>query len=267
MNSWLFGNSGLTPKSNPVPTPYKVVPQGNTPTARVSVAKPVATTPKKSRSAGKAPNPVAALPASPAVTGLTLDMPGAGWAAPMALPMAAMGGDVGMANAVVSTFPNIQFGMPELAPPVAAVDPAPDMAQTFGYAPPVAPAPNAWEAFTGALGGLAGKLTPDWLASPVEALRGSGAFDAIDPATKSVTRGWLSPVFQGAQALGGLYLGKKNYDLAKDQADFQKAAYAANYANQMKTLNMDMEDRQRVRAASSKRAEDVDSYMKRNRVM
>lgn len=126
---------------------------------------------------------------------------------------------------------------------------------------------DLWQAFTGAIGGAADKVLPDWVSSPIDALKRSGAFDSTDPATKAVKSGWLGPVTSFAKGLGELYLGKKTYDLAKDQANFQKQAYLTNYTNQVQAMNRDLEDRQRVRAAGSTKAESVDSYMSRNRVI
>jgi hypothetical protein len=126
---------------------------------------------------------------------------------------------------------------------------------------------DLWQAFTGAIGGVADKVLPDWVSSPIDALKRSGAFDSTDPATKAVKSGWLGPVTAFTKGLGELYLGKKTYDLAKDQANFQKQAYLTNYANQVQSMNRDLEDRQRVRAAGSTKAESVDSYMSRNRVI
>lgn len=126
---------------------------------------------------------------------------------------------------------------------------------------------DLWQAFTGAIGGAADKILPDWVSSPIDALKRSGAFDSTDPATKAVKSGWLGPVTSFAKGLGELYLGKKTYDLAKDQANFQKQAYLTNYTNQVQAMNRDLEDRQRVRAAGSTKAESVDSYMSRNRVI
>lgn len=126
---------------------------------------------------------------------------------------------------------------------------------------------DLWQAFTGAIGGVADKVLPDWVSSPIDALKRSGAFDSTDPATKAVKSGWLGPVTAFTKGLGELYLGKKTYDLAKDQANFQKQAYLTNYANQVQATNRDLEDRQRVRAAGSTKAESADSYMSRNRVI
>lgn len=126
---------------------------------------------------------------------------------------------------------------------------------------------DLWQAFTGAIGGAVDKVLPDWVSSPIDALKRSGAFDSTDPATKAVKSGWLGPVISFTKGLGELYLGKKTYDLAKDQANFQKQAYLTNYTNQVQATNRDLEDRQRVRAAGSTKAESVDSYMSRNRVI
>mgnify|MGYP000665068719 FL=1 len=83
---------------------------------------------------------------------------------------------------------------------------------------------------------------------------------------KLETLGWGMPALQGLSSLGNLYLGMKNYGLAKDQLRTQKDQFNMNYNNQRQLLNTQMEDRQRTEAGGSSKAESVDSYMARNRI-
>lgn len=89
----------------------------------------------------------------------------------------------------------------------------------------------------------------------------------INPETgKMETLGWGMPALQGLSSLGNLYLGMKNYGLAKDQLRTQKEQFNMNYNNQKQLLNTQMEDRQRTEAGGSSKAESVESYMARNRI-
>lgn len=89
----------------------------------------------------------------------------------------------------------------------------------------------------------------------------------INPETgKMETMGWGMPVLQGLSSLGNLYLGMKNYGLAKDQLRTQKDQFNRNYENQKQLLNTRMEDIQRTEAGGSSKAESVESYMARNRI-
>ena len=68
-----------------------------------------------------------------------------------------------------------------------------------------------------------------------------------------------------ASGLGNLWMGMKNYGLAKDQLAFQKDAYAKNYAAQKQTTNASLEDRQRARVAANPAAYvSVSDYMAKN---
>lgn len=89
----------------------------------------------------------------------------------------------------------------------------------------------------------------------------------IDAETgKMQTMGWGMPALQGLSSLGNLYLGMKNYGLAKDQLRTQKDQFNRNYENQKQLLNTRMEDIQRTEAGGSSKAESVESYMARNRI-
>lgn len=80
-------------------------------------------------------------------------------------------------------------------------------------------------------------------------------------------QGWGGLALGAAQGLGSLYLGMQQYNLAKDSLATSKAQFERNFANQVKTTNTNLEDRQRARVASNGGAyESVDSYMNKNRV-
>lgn len=74
----------------------------------------------------------------------------------------------------------------------------------------------------------------------------------------------------GLEALGGiagLYMGMKQYNMAKKQMEQNHQAFKKNFNAQAQTLNTSMEDRQRARIASNPNAyESVDSYMNKNRI-
>ncbi len=89
----------------------------------------------------------------------------------------------------------------------------------------------------------------------------------INPETgKMETLGWGMPALQGISSLGNLYLGMKNYGLAKDQLRTQREQFNMNYNNQKQLLNTQMEDKARARASGNHNAESVESYMARNRI-
>lgn len=80
-------------------------------------------------------------------------------------------------------------------------------------------------------------------------------------------QGWGGLAIGGAQALGGLYLGMKQYNLAKDSLAFQKDAFAKNFETQKNLTNAQLEDRQRARVASNSAAyQSVGDYMNKNGV-
>lgn len=79
--------------------------------------------------------------------------------------------------------------------------------------------------------------------------------------------GVLPTVLGGLDALSGAIMGFQNYNLAKDQLAFQKQAYEANMANQVKMTNAQLRDRQAARHAANPQAyESADSYMAKNEV-
>ena len=80
-------------------------------------------------------------------------------------------------------------------------------------------------------------------------------------------QGVLGPVMAGAQALGSLYMGMKQYGLAKDTLAANKAQFERNFDAQRRTTNAALEDRQRARVASNPGAyQSVGDYMNQNEV-
>lgn len=81
---------------------------------------------------------------------------------------------------------------------------------------------------------------------------------------------WMDIGKFGLNALGGIgsmFMGMKQYGLAKDALTASKEQFQKNYAAQRQTLNTQLEDRQRARVASNPGAyESVGSYMDKNRI-
>ena len=81
------------------------------------------------------------------------------------------------------------------------------------------------------------------------------------------TQGWGGLALGGAQALGSLYMGMQQYNLAKDTLANNKAQFERNFAAQKTTTNASLEDRQRARVASNAGAyQSVGDYMNQNGV-
>jgi len=79
--------------------------------------------------------------------------------------------------------------------------------------------------------------------------------------------GWGNMALGGIKTLGGLYMGKKQLDMAKDQLDFQKKAFEKNYAAQRQRTNTQLRDRQKRRAYERPDYyRSVGEYMKENEV-
>ena len=88
---------------------------------------------------------------------------------------------------------------------------------------------------------------------------------ALSDGTK--TLGAVSPILQGAGALGNLWMGMQNYGLAKDSLKEGKRQFDLNYGAQRDSVNTQMEDRQKARYASNPNFyESPESYMDRNRI-
>ena len=82
-----------------------------------------------------------------------------------------------------------------------------------------------------------------------------------DPSSGYRSSGWGNTALGGAAALGNLYMGMKNYGLAKDSLALQKDQYAKNYAANMKLTNAQLADRQARRVQENPNAMGVSEYM------
>lgn len=120
--------------------------------------------------------------------------------------------------------------------------------------------------------GVMGDLSK-YLTGSMPALKTPGMFDGMKDfmggfagtrnADGSGTTGWGMPAISAAQGLMNAFMGMKNYGLAKDQFNFSKDMAQKNLANQTKTVNSQLEDRQRARVAANPTAyQSVDAYMK-----
>lgn len=79
--------------------------------------------------------------------------------------------------------------------------------------------------------------------------------------------GWGGLAIGGAQALSGAFMGMKQYQLAQEALSENKRQFSLNFDNQRKTVNTELEDRQRARVASSPSAyQSVGDYMQKNGV-
>jgi hypothetical protein len=79
--------------------------------------------------------------------------------------------------------------------------------------------------------------------------------------------GWGGLAIGGAQALTGAFMGAKQYQLAQEALSENKRQFQLNYDNQRKTVNTELEDRQRARVASNAGAyQSVGDYMAKNGV-
>jgi hypothetical protein len=80
-------------------------------------------------------------------------------------------------------------------------------------------------------------------------------------------QGWGGLALGAATGLGQLYLGMQQYNLAKEALANSKSQFERNFANQVKTTNTNLEDRQRARVASNAGAyQSVGDYMAQNGV-
>lgn len=100
----------------------------------------------------------------------------------------------------------------------------------------------------------------------------AGAAPATDPnffqrmagwtaADGTVNNGWGGMALGAASALGNLWMGAKQLNLAKDSLRENKRQFNLNYENQRKLTNNQLSDRQAARVAASPNAQSVSSYM------
>lgn len=74
-------------------------------------------------------------------------------------------------------------------------------------------------------------------------------------------QGVLGPAIQGAGALASLFMGMKQYNLAKEQLAFQKDSFNKQYAANQSLTNSRLEDRQNRRVQENPNATGVAEYM------
>lgn len=81
------------------------------------------------------------------------------------------------------------------------------------------------------------------------------------------TDGWGGMALGVGQGLAGAFMGAKQYQLAQDALKENKRQFSLNFENQRKTVNTELQDRQRARVASNPGAyQSVSEYMKQNGV-
>lgn len=108
--------------------------------------------------------------------------------------------------------------------------------------------------------GNIGERIGDWA-------RNSGFINTRDPISGQMGHGWGGLALGAGQALMNALMGMRQYGLAKRQFEFQKNAWNQNMANQRKTVNTQLEDRQRARVAANPTAyQSVGEYMNQNRL-
>ena len=74
-------------------------------------------------------------------------------------------------------------------------------------------------------------------------------------------QGVLGPALQGIGALGSLYMGMKQYGVAKDQLAFQKDSFNKQFDANRSLTNSRLEDRQARRVLENPNATSVADYM------
>lgn len=74
--------------------------------------------------------------------------------------------------------------------------------------------------------------------------------------------GWGSPALGALSGIANIYMGMKNYGLARDQLTANQGNFEKNYAAQKQATNASLEDRQAARVASNPTAyQSVSEYM------
>lgn len=109
-------------------------------------------------------------------------------------------------------------------------------------------------------------LTKDVTASPGLFSRQS-LFGGTDPSTGISTGGWAPVALGAGQAIFGALQGNKALNMAEKQFQEGQRQFDLNFDAQRKTINTQLEDRQRARVASNSGAyESTDDYLRKNRV-
>lgn len=110
--------------------------------------------------------------------------------------------------------------------------------------------------------GFAAGTTPGWLQS----MRDWGVIGSTDK-NGMQQQGWGGLALGAAQGLGSLYMGMKQYELAKDTLATNKAQFERQFQANKQLTNSNLEDRQRARVASNSGAyQSVGDYMAQNGV-
>lgn len=92
-------------------------------------------------------------------------------------------------------------------------------------------------------------------------------FGGTDPNTGMSTGGWAPVALGAGQAIFGALQGNKAMGLAEKQFKEGQRQFDLNFDAQRKTINTQLEDRQRARNASNSTAyENTDDYLRKNRV-
>lgn len=100
---------------------------------------------------------------------------------------------------------------------------------------------------------------PDWLSSM---LPKDWSLSQTRDAQGNMSGGQWGDIAKLGMGLGSLYMGMKQYGLAKDQLSFQKDSFAKNFNAQAKLTNSHLADRQAARVASNAGAyQSVGDYM------
>lgn len=94
---------------------------------------------------------------------------------------------------------------------------------------------------------------------------GNSGFTGKTLADGTKTQGWGAPVLGALGGLASSYLGFQQLGQAKDAFNENKRQFEMNWGAQQKTVNSQLEDRQRARIASNPGAyTSVSEYMKKN---
>lgn len=92
-------------------------------------------------------------------------------------------------------------------------------------------------------------------------------FGGTDPSTGISTGGWAPVALGAGQAIFGALQGNKALNMAEKQFQEGQRQFDLNFDAQRKTINTQLEDRQRARVASNSGAyESTDDYLRKNRV-
>lgn len=98
---------------------------------------------------------------------------------------------------------------------------------------------------------------------------GGNLWGALGSTNKDGIRsdGWGGMALGAAQGLAGAFIGAKQFQLAQDGLKENKRQFSLNFENQRKTVNAELEDRQRARVASNAGAyQSVGDYMNKHGV-